>query len=71
MPKPQKKRESKAEKPKRRLSAFAAKIGRRKSLKGEMEEELDPTKVYQGSTKFYVFEGFLPFLSKNHYFSLK
>ena len=52
MPKPQKKRESKAEKPKRRLSAFATKVGRRKSLKGEMEEELDPTKVHQGSTNF-------------------
>ena len=50
MPKPQKKRESKAEKPKKRVSAFAAKIGRRKSIKGDMEEELDPTKVQRGST---------------------
>ena len=54
MPKPQKKRESKAEKPKKRVSAFAAKIGRRKSIKGDMEEELDPTKAQRGSTVFLL-----------------
>ena len=53
MPKSQKNREPKAEKPKKRVSAFAAKIGRRKSIKGEMEEELDPTKVHPGSNQFF------------------
>merc|ERR1712106_591790 len=35
---------AKGEKPKKRVSAFAKNLGRRKSIKADMEEEMDPTK---------------------------
>ena len=44
MKKPAKK-DQKGEKPKKRISAFAKNLGRRKSIKADMEEEMDPTKV--------------------------
>ena len=45
MKKPAKKEAQKGEKPKKRMSAFAKNLGRRKSIKADMEEEMDPTKV--------------------------
>ena len=45
MKKSAKKDGAKGEKPKKRVSAFAKNLGRRKSIKADMEEEMDPTKV--------------------------